>query len=151
LVRNFQLRITVSGGVGSLYRIGVYDADQSSLFPTTRLFDSGDQDGTVIGSPVTVTPAVPVQLRAGRLYYVTYAAGVGAPTIAVSIAGTLAFMPFLYGGTIANPFAITGFKASQRSAAGAFAYGVLPNPWPAAFNTQEQGQAATPILTIRYL
>lgn len=135
---SLQVRISASGGVGSQYRIGVYDADQLDMFPTRLIFDSGDQDGTVV--QVNRRP-MGVGFIAGHLYFFAYICGTGAPSCSLANTATGLQTPF---GTDQN------FQSSTIAGwNGARGYGPLPDPWPIGINTAiTVGQSAC--IGVRY-
>lgn len=112
---------TVVGGAGSQLRLGIYDADQGSLYPTTLLADSGTIDGTL----ATGVRAFPVNatLQPSRLYWLCGLHGTTAATVRITGGAPLPIFGF-GGSTWANNGVGCGWIIN-------FAFGPLPNPAPA--------------------
>lgn len=73
---------TAAGAAGSVARVGIYNADQPTLFPTTLLFDSGSIATDAANGLKTTVISPSIQLLQGTLYYFCYVCGVASPTIA---------------------------------------------------------------------
>lgn len=73
--------VTVVGGAGSVSRVGVYQGDPKSLYPTTLLFDSGSQ-ATDAGVSVRALPAN-IAIAQGSLLWLAFLCSVAAPTIRI--------------------------------------------------------------------
>lgn len=121
----YCFRHTTNGGAGSVARIGIYEADQNTLLPTTLLFDSGSV-ATDAGAPATHQQACPVTLVANRLYWFVYVCGVAAPTVTTASSA----IPLL-GVNVATSFFASAFLIP-------FPYAALPAVAP---NTDVAGFA----------
>lgn len=121
-----QMKTTATGGAGSLYRFGLYQAVTGPLgvpipgfpYPGALLFDSGQQDGTVV---TTNSISVSIPVIAGQLYFSAYFCGVGAPTINLVNPGSTSGCYGLPGSL--NATIAMGLTRS-------ITFGALPNPWP---------------------
>lgn len=131
-----SFKVTVTGGAGSQYRFGLYAGDILTVYPTTVLFDSGDQDGTVV---TTVSLAASVPVSAGQLYFGAYVCGTGAPTV-LNTTGT-AMIDAPYG----QSTALGGVQGAFRVA---FNYAALPTTFPVSSPTMVAANVV--VLGIRY-
>lgn len=116
---------TVVGGAGSKLRLGIYDADQTTLYPTALLADSGEIDGTAATGvrkfPVNAT------MQPSRLYWLCGIHGTTSAT--VRITGGAPLPIFGFGGTTwANNGVACGWHIF-------IPYGPLPDPMPAGGTT----------------
>lgn len=141
IINQLSTRVTVAGGAGSKYRIGLYNADQDECYPpagqTSLLFAGAEQDGTIAQ---TVNLACSVPVVKGQLYCAVYLAGVAAPQVIATLAGGSAGN--IYGTDIASA---NTFMAARL----AFPYAALPTIWPAGVATI-LGGSNVPILFVRY-
>ena len=116
-VRAIAFNVTGIGGAGSVTRVGIYESDDTRIYPTNLVFDSGSIDTTVAG--FKNTPIVPsITLNLGALYFFVSLIGVAAPTItgAATFIGTM--------GWAVNFSAVAvGWQVAQ-------AFGALPAVYP---------------------
>lgn len=117
---NFGFNCTAAGGATSKARAGIYaNKSDTDLFPTTRLFDSGEFDCST-GHTGTKTANPSLTIQPGVLYWFAYLCGTAAPTIR-----TL---------SLSNCYPIFGISTAIGSAPGigvtvAQTYGALPDPF----------------------
>lgn len=123
---------TVVGGAGSKLRLGIYDADQDSLYPTALLADSGEIDGTV-ATGVRAFP-INVTMQPSRLYWLCGIHGTTSATVRIT------------GG---SPVPIFGYGGASWNNAGVacgwhifIPYGPLPDPMPAGGTIYTIGSGA---------
>lgn len=116
LTASLALQVLISGGAGSLYRFGLYDGDQLKLRPTNLLFDSGQQDGTVVQTAII---PMALTLQAGRVYWLCYKWEVGSPTVRNlgGAAGTPSFVPFFGYLALSNQSNVIGWLNTQGAGA----------------------------------
>jgi hypothetical protein len=84
------------GGAGSVARCGLYNADQTTLKPTTLIVDGGEQSTGQAGIKFTAVSQI---LLPGVLYFGAYFAGTSAPAISIYSNTSTPFFGFFNGGT----------------------------------------------------
>lgn len=138
LLNLLSVGVTIAGGGGSLFRFGLYDADQDRAFPTSLLFQSGAEDGTVaaVHSLATAIPVI-----AGHLYFGVYTCNAAAPQPTVRS----------YNGSVFGFFGIDPATMSNTLMAFRvpFAFAALPVAWPGGATTMLT-TTQYPILAARY-
>lgn len=111
-IDRIAFNVTITGGAGSLTRVGIYESDPLTRLPNRLAFDSGSVDTNTTGF---LTTAIDTVLRPATLYYFAMLTGVAAPTVSAhanSGAGAL------FGWTAANPpVKITSLLFAQAFAA----------------------------------
>ena len=137
---------TVNGGAGSVARLGLWRSDPVSRRPTTLLFDSGSFATDAGASTVPRMFAVPnVPVSPGELLWVSYLAGVAAPTITVTYnlaAGTNS-AGAIFGEVPASGNIQWGWTV-------AFPFAALPVTFPAGAVPGVTAGANTPVLKVRF-
>lgn len=118
VINQLGFNVTVLGGAGSVARVGLYDADSNSLYPTTLLADGGPI-ATDAGLGFK-SSAIAVPVLSGKLYYLAYLCGISAPT--VSGLGIDLFP------SLGLAAAMASFQTGRFAV---FAFGALPTPFPA--------------------
>lgn len=130
-VDQLSFRVAVAGLAGSVARVGIYEADERSLYPTTLMVDGGEKSGV---APVGVrSTSVLIRLNAARLYYFVYICGVTEPQI-----------------NAVNPSGFFGISDQITNLLGSlsvpFAYGVLPAQFPSG---AVPDGSTTPLIAVR--
>jgi len=121
-LRAIACNIAAIGGAGSVMRIGIYAADETRVYPTALLVDSGSIDTTIAGFK---NIPINLSLDLGLIYFFVSIIGVAAPTIT----SAASWLPSL--GWSVNFAAIAnGWQVAQ-------AFGPLPAVFPvgATLNT----------------
>lgn len=114
--------VGVVGGAGSVARIGIYNSDSTTRYPTTRLFDGGEfACDAAAGGKITTLDL----LLQPDLYWIVYLSGVAAPSV-LRVANDN-YNP-IYGQKIT---AAGVSKVFQLGFTVAQAYGPLPVSFPA--------------------
>lgn len=112
----------LSATVGAVARAGIYNANQSTLMPTSLVVDGGEFNvSTTGGSTGIKTATISTTLIANTLYYFCFICGTGAPTIK-AVPLTAQFPIFGTDGGFANQSGTHLLKDTT--------YGAFPSTFP---------------------
>jgi hypothetical protein len=134
VVSEIAFNVTISGGAGAKARCGLYDGDQVNLLPTSLIVDGGEFDGTLVQLDNTIL-SPQVVLKRGRMYWLAYLCGTGAPTVT----------SYTSGWHMAGRG--SSFNANFGWVKTGFTYGVLPGVAPAPTGLLSN---APPLVALRF-
>ena len=114
IIDQLMLPVNAVGGAGSAFRFGLYNANQTTLHPTTLIYESGEEDGNVGGKHTKTGLAI--TFTAGIVYHAAYVSNALTPTVTILSLGS----PF-FGYTMPATSPVTAFGFHYDAA-----YGALP-------------------------